>query len=94
MDTVGVFRPSTLGWHLRNANGTGNADVEVFDGAAGDLPVTGDWNNDGVDTIGVYRPSQQLWLLRNQNTAEQPDVPVFGFGGAGDQAVVGDWDGR
>ena len=39
----------------------------------------------------MYRPSQQWWLLRNQNTAGETDVPVFGFGGAGDQALVGHW---
>lgn len=49
--------------------------MTFHDGAAGDLPVPGDWNGDGIDTPGVVRSapgtpvdSYQLWLPRNSNS--------------------------
>ncbi|MCK9593715.1 MAG: lectin like domain-containing protein, partial [Methanoregula sp.] len=62
---IGVFRPST---HLyyRDFNGNGLWDGAVVDrvstfGITGDLPVSGDWNNDGISEIGVFRPSTHLY---------------------------------
>jgi hypothetical protein len=69
-------------------------------GGVGDLPVTGDWNNDGTTTIGVFRPpgtewnqsSSNNWLVRNSNDSGSPDFQ-FAFGIAGDEPVVGNWQG-
>jgi hypothetical protein len=50
---VGVFTPSGK-WSLRQANGTA---YRTFGwGLPGDLPVTGDWNGDGVSDLGVWSP--------------------------------------
>ena len=59
-DTVGVYRPSTRQFLLRNANTTGGADITLTFGQAGDLPVAGDWNGDGIDDAGVFRNGQFL----------------------------------
>src|SRR6185295_8026730 len=62
-DTVGVFRPSGNAFLLRNSNTAGPADLNVPFGIAGDLPVTGDWDGNGVDDVGIFRPSTKQWLL-------------------------------
>jgi hypothetical protein len=33
-------------------------------GAAGDLPVIGDWNGDRIDDLGVWSPTKALFTLR------------------------------
>ena len=93
-DTVGIYRPSDNTFRLRNSNSAGTADIPVFAyGIAGDIPITGDWNNDGVDTIGLYRPSDNTFYLRNSNSAGTADIPVFAYGIAGDIPITGDWNG-
>jgi len=87
--TTGVFRPSNGSIFLKNSNSTGFADVMLTYGIAGDYPVAGDWNNDGVDTIGVYRNGS--FFLRNSNTNGVADI-VFAFGSPGDIPIVGDWN--
>ena len=88
--TTGVFRPSNGALYLKNSNTTGFADVQINYGLAGDYPVVGDWDGDGIDTIGVYRNG--TFYLRNSNTIGFADI-VFPFGAPGDQPVAGDWDG-
>jgi hypothetical protein len=58
-------------------------------GAAGDVPVVGDWNGDGIDTIGVFRNGN--FYLRNSNTNGAPDL-MFAYGAASDVPVVGTWN--
>ncbi len=43
-------------------------------------------------TIGLFRPTGNLFFLRNSNTAGSPDITVS-FGAAGDNPLVGNWDG-
>ncbi len=89
IDTAGVFRPNNGALYLRNSNSTGYADVQINYGLAGDYPVVGDWDGDGVDTIGIYRNG--VFYLRNSNTIGFADI-VFSFGSPGDQPIAGDWD--
>ena len=88
--TTGVFRPSNGLIYLKSTNATGYADRLLVFGIPGDLPVTGDWDGDGVDTIGVYRNG--VFYLRNFNTTGYADL-TFAFGQSGDLPVAGDWDG-
>jgi dipeptidyl aminopeptidase/acylaminoacyl peptidase len=75
-------------------------------GQAGDLPIAGDWNGDGIDDVGVYRSNTSTFVLRVPETVT--GVPCHGcppqtetrittvtsqFGSAGDLPVTGDWDG-
>ena len=92
--TIGLFRPSTNFFFLRNTNTPGFPDLSVPFGAPGDLPLAGDWDGDGVMTIGLYRPSTSTFFLRNSNTPGFPDITVsFGDGPGGDVPIVGDWNG-
>ena len=62
-------------------------------GVAGDVPVTGDWNGDGIHTIGVFRNG--LWNLDvdgNGKWDDACDVKVQ-LGQRGDRPVVGDFNG-
>ena len=61
-------------------------------GQAGDLPVVGDWNGDGVDDLGVYRAGT-FYLDSDGDGTLGPEDAVIPKGGPGDLPVVGDWDG-
>jgi hypothetical protein len=88
--TAGVFRPSNGIVYLKNSNTAGFSDIDLIYGIAGDQPITGDWNGDGVDTLGIYRNG--TFYLRNSNTTGPANI-VFAFGAQGDQPVAGDWNG-
>jgi len=92
-DTIGVRRPSTDAYLLRNTNTAGSADVSFVFGVSGDQPIAGDWNGDGVDTVGSWRPSEAAFYLRNSNTQGGPDIGPIQFGQTGDIPLVGDWNG-
>jgi hypothetical protein len=93
--SVGVFRPANR-WLLRTAAAAGDPDINFQFGEAGDVPLIGDWDGDGVATIGVVRAEGDdlRWRLRNSMSAGPPDLDfVFGSAASGDQPVTGDWDG-
>jgi hypothetical protein len=64
-------------------------------GMEDDIPVTGDWDGDGVDEVGVFRPSTHKWfLVAKDPEKEDPAVAYsFYFGEEDDIPVGGDWDG-
>src|SRR4051812_23962658 len=66
--TVGIYRPSTSWFYLRNSNSTGNVDASFVYGDPGDVAVVGDWDGDGGATVGIYRPSTSWFYLRNSNS--------------------------
>ncbi|MEP7285347.1 MAG: hypothetical protein ABI947_06235 [Chloroflexota bacterium] len=92
VDTIGVFRPSATTFYMRNSNTTGSADISTPFGLSIDLPVTGDWNGDGIDTIGIYRSSTGQFLLKDSNTPGAPTVYTFALGVSGDVPMAGDWN--
>jgi len=70
-------------------------------GGAGDIPITGDWNNDGFDSIGVFRTPNtaynsgpfDLWLAHYITPGKGTDFQFY-FGWEGDstdQPIVGNW---
>lgn len=95
-DTIGVYRPSEQSFLLRNSNSIGAATigVQVQGADAADLPVTGDWNGDGVDTPGLYRPSTTTFYLwdRWYDLALANADYSFAFGTAGDLPIAADWN--
>jgi hypothetical protein len=100
--TVGLYDSSSSTFMLRDSNDSGFADEVCSYGAAkgGLLPIVGDWNGDGIQSIGLYDPTTSTFYLRNTNCLQGPDDKgyadtVFNFGpaNAGDEPVVGNWDG-
>jgi hypothetical protein len=88
-DTIGAYKDGTF--YLRNSNTTGTADITaMYGGDPSDLPVTGDWNGDGVDTIGVYRSSTGFYFLSDSNTTPAVNYN-FIFGNPGDTPFAGRW---
>ena len=64
-------------------------------GAAGDIPIVGDWTGTGSVRIGVYRPSTGEWFLDLNGNGKLDACGIdacFGpFGQPGDLPVVGKW---
>lgn len=59
---------------------------------SGWIPLTGDWNGDGVDGIGLYKNG--IFILRNVSDRGPIDYLVrFGNSEDGWLPVVGDWNG-
>ncbi|MEV4820598.1 VCBS repeat-containing protein, partial [Micromonospora sp. NPDC049274] len=69
-------------WWSANPVGPGSEDV----------PISGDWDGDGVETVGVFRPSNSTFYLRNINGGDATSIFKFGHGPSGDIPVAGDWD--
>ncbi len=100
--TVGLYDPFSSLFMLRNTNDSGLADEGCSYGVgnAGMLPIVGDWNGDGVESIGLFDPVTSTFYLRNTNCLQGPNdhgyadtVFVYGPANAGDEPVVGDWNG-
>ena len=61
-------------------------------GSAGDLPVVGDFDGDGIDDLGTYRAGK--WHLDTDgDRALTAHDKVFELGGPGDRPVVADFNG-
>ena len=94
-DKIGIYRSGK--WILdKNGNGlledcTIDLCFENFGEYRGDIPVVGDWNNDGREKIGIYRTGQ--WLLDYNGDGAwdgcESDVCIEALGGSrGDVAIV------
>jgi hypothetical protein len=91
-DTIGIFKPGTRQFQLRNTNTAGVADITATFGATGDKPLAGDWDGDGDTTIGVYTPSSGTFSFRNSNTSGPAEFS-FVFGAPNLVPIAGDWNG-
>jgi hypothetical protein len=96
---TGIFRPGG-NWYLdMNNNGTwdGAPTDRTFSWGKqlGDIPVTGDWNGDGITETGIFRGG--TWYFdRNNNGAWDgtPTDKTFSWGRQrGDIPITGDWNG-
>ena len=86
---LGVFRPSTGDWSIRNSSD--NSTSLVPWGFGGDLPVPGDYDGDGQTDAAVWRPSTGIWYIRNSSAPAAPSFLKWGL--AGDIPIPGDYDG-
>ncbi|WP_145944014.1 LamG-like jellyroll fold domain-containing protein [Fuerstiella marisgermanici] len=69
-----------------------STDTTINDyGANNDVPVVGDWDNDGDDNIGVVDEDTPVstWNLDTNGGGSAELTPQFGL--AGDQYLVGNW---
>jgi hypothetical protein len=92
---IGAFRPNDRVFYL-DFNGNGlwdgcGTDRCIAFGAAGDIPVVGDWNGSGTSKVGAFRPSAGTFYLDyNGNGGWEgctTDKCVV-FGAAGDAPVI------
>jgi len=99
--TIGIYRPSTKTFFLRNSNTYGFGEVSFFPccAAPGDLPLAGDWDGDGITTTGLFRPTggtppaeNNEFFLSDSNTNNGGARNVNPGGAAGDLPIVGDWN--
>ena len=98
-DTVGLFRPDTNRWRLRNSNTAGSPDLQFTFGRPGnaDQPLVGDIDGGGgIDGIGVSLMEDEgiFWFFRT-TPSPGPAETQFSWGACPgcSSAVVGDWDG-
>ena len=94
IDTIGLYDLDFSQYFLRNSNTSGAPDLQEKLGKRGDLPVTGDFDADGVTDLAVFRAETGEFLILRR----QPPFPDFVFavqfiGQPGDLPVAGDWDG-
>ena len=98
----GVFRNKNgQGWWYFDSNGNrqwdSGVDQSLQFGLAGDIPVVGDWNGDGISDFGAVRFKNGLayWYFdSNGNRLWDSGVDQsIQFGIEGDIPVVGDWNG-
>jgi hypothetical protein len=63
-------------------------------GITGDLPVSGDWNGDGITEIGVFRPSTHIYYQDYNGNGVWDTGLVdkgYNFGITGDLPSSGKW---
>jgi len=91
------FDEATSGGRLMKRTSQGKPRADLIDhvflyGTPGDVPVTGDWNGDGIRTIGVFRDGEWTIDLDGDGRLAETDGR-FTFGQVGDQPVIGDFNG-
>ncbi|MCC6744959.1 MAG: alpha/beta fold hydrolase [Acidobacteria bacterium] len=84
--------------YLRNSNSSGGGDLQFTvtlpaNAGAPYVPLSGDWDGDGVSTLAFYRPATGGFYIRNTNSSGSPDFS-FVFGSANSTPLRGDWDGN
>jgi hypothetical protein len=63
-------------------------------GGLPDVPVTGDYDGDGLTDMGVWRPDTgEWWILKSSNGYDQDNSIVYRWGKLGDVPVQADYDG-
>lgn len=88
---MGFYRPTTNTFFLIDDFAAGVSRSFVF-GIAGDVPVAGDWDGNGIDDVGVFRPSDRTMHLTPAPGTTPPTV--FELKAEGDSPVGGNWDGQ
>ncbi len=65
--------------------------IVTIQGKTGEIPVKGDWDNQGTDSVGTFKDGQ--WTLIHLNDQHQVEgaPTTFTFGDSGSLPVVGKW---
>jgi CSLREA domain-containing protein len=88
---IGVFRPGTGHWLLRQST---NGLLDLQWGQAGDTPVPGDFDGDRRIDVAVYRRATGEWyILYSSQGYSIATYGVYQWGLPGDTPVVADFDG-
>ncbi|MEP7285509.1 MAG: PA14 domain-containing protein [Chloroflexota bacterium] len=98
-DGIGLFRPSTGVFYLKNELTTGNGDytAAIISPTATYVPLAGDWNGDGRDNPGIFNQATRTFYLSNDtsNILNANYQPVFGTSttSTADLPFAGAWTG-
>ena len=82
-----VWRSSTGDWFWITSSSGYTRQGAVRWGGAGDVPLLGDFDGDGVDDIAVWRPSNGTWYWLLSSTGWTAGVAKT-WGGLGDIPLV------
>ena len=83
-----VFRPSSGNWYVNPASGAQT--VQQW-GLPGDVPLTGDFDGDGIPDYAVFRPSTAIWYIIPSSAPGTVIQKEWGL--SNDIPVPGDYDG-
>jgi glucose/arabinose dehydrogenase len=95
-DSVGLFDPATMTFHIKPSLAPGPADVTFRFGKRrkGWLPVAGDWNGDGRDTVGLWDRRSLSFHLKSSLSGGADDArPFIRRVKAAWLPLAGDWNG-
>lgn len=99
-DTAGFYSIDQKQWYLKTAHSDGWVDLINFQFGVSDItkwvPVSGDWDGDGIDTVGFYSIDQKHWYLKTAHSEGWVDLNQIKFGVSDIikwVPVSGDWDG-
>lgn len=90
--TLGIYNPAGF-FYERYCHTPGHATRTVQFGNVNWIPLSGDWNKDGVFTPGAYDPATGRFYLRNTNDSGPADRE-FQYGNVGWTPLAGDWNGN
>lgn len=100
-DQIGNFRKiGDMAQFILDSDDSGAWEAQdrvILNGFSGDIPLIGDWNDDGRDQVGNYRAfggQGQFILDSNDSGTWNPEDRAVLYGNAGDKPVIGDWDGN
>ncbi|HZN32732.1 MAG TPA: fibrinogen-binding protein, partial [Pirellulaceae bacterium] len=90
-------RHATKGERLMRLTSSGQERSDLIDhvfefGSGGDVPVSGDWNGDGIGSIGIFKNGQWRFDTDGDGRFSHGDE-IAQFGEEGDQPIVGDFNG-
>ena len=94
--TPGLYDPVTRTWYLNNHLDGTTTDMIVFrsvSAATSWLPITGDWDNNGVDTTGLYNPAARTFYLDDNNDGTADRTFVAAGAKPGWLPLAGNWNG-
>jgi hypothetical protein len=89
--SLAVYRPSTHGVQAYADLNTQAFALNGTFGQAGDVPIVGDFDGNGVYDMAVYRSGS--WLVDTTHTLVSDPSPISFGGVAGDVPLTGDFDG-
>ncbi|MCY7348101.1 MAG: VCBS repeat-containing protein, partial [Pyrinomonadaceae bacterium] len=88
---ITVFRPSNGTWfYLRSSD---NGFRFAAFGQTGDVPLSGDFNGDGVSDFAVFRPSNGFWYVARPTGVPAQNFEATQFGVSTDVPTAADYDG-
>ncbi len=94
-DSIGLYAPERAVFFMKNTNSSGPGDMRVRYGSRNLIPITGDWDGNGIDTMGIYDPLTGEVNLRDTNDRTGTTAFSYVFEGGSTEflPIAGDWDG-